>query len=453
MGLMVSTSGRSADESLALDRTRTWLILPSCAVHKVHIFHSCATTSLTTYRVFGDSASHLSFYGGLPADSATRATPRIFLHPQNVPVRTAHLTSHLSSALPSAQHLELDSYWVHIRQGMLIAICIHVAFGIAGLVMGAPALAWLQVVSVAVYSTCYVLSFRGERNIVTALTWLDLLGHSTVAAAIVGPASGFQFYSWILLPLMFTNPHRDLRSKSMFAVGLSVTYVVIDWGLHQVTPLAQLTHSTVMALRYFNLSSFLLAMTLTAISHAECVIIAENRLRAAADTDTLSGLMNRRRMSDHLQNEVKRASDRHRPLAVLLLDIDHFKVINDEHGHARGDQVIARVGEILRQAVRQHDLAARWGGEEFMVLLPDTGADVAMETAERIRRAIFSTVVRSTSSLLPVSVTIGVAGWREGESLETTIHRADLAMYAGKRSGRNQVVLESETATSERRAG
>jgi len=367
-------------------------------------------------------------------------------------VLTANLTSQASSGLLSTQQLEIESYWSRSRQGMLIAICIHIAFGIAGILIGAPALAWLQVVSIAVYGGCYALSFRGERKIVAALTWFDLLGHSTAAAWIVGPDSGFQFYSWILLPLLFTNPHRELRDKSILAVALSVTYVVIDWSLHQFAPVAVLPHSTTMALRYFNLSSFLLAMTLTAISHAECVILAENRLRAAADTDSLSGLLNRRRMSDQLQQELRRANHRQRPLSVLLLDIDYFKVINDEHGHARGDHVISRVGEILRQTVRQHDLAARWGGEEFMVLLPDTRVDVAMETAERIRRAIYTNVVRSTSNLLPVSVTIGVAGWRDGENLEATIHRADLAMYAGKHAGRNQVVLESEEFIADRRA-
>jgi diguanylate cyclase len=229
--------------------------------------------------------------------------------------------------------------------------------------------------------------------------------------------------------------------------------VMVDWGLNHTVPLVQLPHSTMMVLRYFNLSFFLMATSLTAISHAECVNGAENRLRTAADTDSLSGLMNRRRMTDQLQLELERAADRHRPLSVLLLDIDHFKVINDEHGHVRGDYVIARVGELLRETVRQSDIAARWGGEEFMVLLPDTRVGTATETAERIRRAIFTNVVRSTSDLMPVSVTIGVASWRVGESLESTIHRADLAMYAGKRSGRNQVVLESdESSTLGRRA-
>jgi diguanylate cyclase (GGDEF)-like protein len=176
-------------------------------------------------------------------------------------------------------------------------------------------------------------------------------------------------------------------------------------------------------------------------------------LREAADTDALSGLMNRRRMSDQLQREMKRAGDQHRPLTVLLLDIDHFKAINDDHGHVRGDHVISRVSEILQQAIRKNDLAARWGGEEFMVLLPDTNIEIAMEAAERIRRAIFTNVVRSSSNMLPVSVTIGIAGWRVGESLEATIHRADLALYAGKHAGRNRVMLESDVPMAARRAG
>lgn len=351
------------------------------------------------------------------------------------------------------QRLQIDTYWKKCRQGMLMAIGVHGAFGIAGLAMGAPQLAVLQVVSILVYGACYVLSFRDKRQLVTALTWLDLMAHSTLAAWIVGPEAGFQFYSWILLPLLFTSVYRELRTKIKFAVALSIAYVFIDWGLHQATPLATLTTQAIEALRYFNLSSFLLAVSCTAVAHAQNVIAVEARLRSAAGTDPLSGLLNRRRMTDQLQQEMVRAAERQRPLTVLLLDIDHFKVINDEHGHARGDFVIARVGEVLQQTVRQQDIVARWGGEEFMVLLPDSSIEIAMDTAERIRGAIYGNVIRSPANLLPVSVTIGVACWRAGESLEATIHRADQAMYAGKHAGRNQVMSEAYLSVGLRAAG
>ena len=383
------------------------------------------------------------------SDTATRTTARSEECSHTTPVRTSDLNLQRKPGMLDTQRLEIDSYWRQGRLAMLISIGFHVACGISGALMGSPALVWLQVLSIAVFGACYVLSFRNKRQIVTALIWFDLLGQSTLAAWIVGPQSGFQFYSWILLPLVFTNPYRDLRTKFRIAMLLSVTYVIVDWGLHQVTPLAQLSSQAVAAFRYFNLSSFLLATTLTAVSHSRSVIFAENRLRSAAGTDELSGLLNRRRMSDQLQQEMARAAERRRPLAVLLLDIDHFKAINDDHGHMRGDRVIARVGEMLQQSVRQQDLAARWGGEEFMVVLPDTAIDVAMETAERIRRAIYGNVVRSSSNLLPVSVTIGVAGWRTGESLEATIHRADQALYAGKHEGRNRVVQAQQPSVAD----
>src|SRR5262245_57670475 len=120
------------------------------------------------------------------------------------------------------QRLVIDRYWQLSRQAMLLAIALHTGFGIAGLVMGALPLTLLQIVSILVYTACYILSSRGSTRFITPLTYIDLLGHSTLAGWMMGQDSGFQFYSWILLPLVFTNVNRDLPSKARIAAILCV---------------------------------------------------------------------------------------------------------------------------------------------------------------------------------------------------------------------------------------
>ena len=188
--------------------------------------------------------------------------------------------------------------------------------------------------------------------------------------------------------------HRPIRVRVAIAVALSAFYVVVDWWLHSTTPLVAVAPEQLAVMRYFNIACYLLALGVIAAAHGQTVLLAERRLNQLASTDTLTGLLNRRRMTDRMQKEMTMARDQHRPVSVLLLDIDHFKSINDQFGHGRGDAVIVAIGEILRANVRQQDLVARWGGEEFLVLQPDAVLGAAQETAERVRHAVAQYFVR-----------------------------------------------------------
>src|SRR5262245_27110296 len=124
---------------------------------------------------------------------------------------------HTQSSVPGVletQRMLVVRYWQFSRQAMLLAIVLHAGSGVAGLAMEVLPLTVLQIVSILVYGTCYVVSARGQTRLITALTYVDLLGHSTLACWFMGQDSGFQFYSWILLPLLFTNVNRDLRAKA-----------------------------------------------------------------------------------------------------------------------------------------------------------------------------------------------------------------------------------------------
>lgn len=163
---------------------------------------------------------------------------------------------------------------------------------------------------------------------------------------------------------------------------------------------------------------------------------ANQRLTHLARVDALTGCLNHRVFHERLQEELTRRSRGGAPISLIMLDVDHFKLVNDEHGHPVGDEVLRSIGAALRASVRSYDIVGRTGGEEFGVLLPDTCREVAARVAERIRDA-----VAAAETPVPVTISAGLAevpvrGWTASELLRT----ADAALYEAKRSGRDRLV-------------
>jgi diguanylate cyclase (GGDEF)-like protein len=166
--------------------------------------------------------------------------------------------------------------------------------------------------------------------------------------------------------------------------------------------------------------------------------LAVAEIRAA--TDGLTGLPNKRAVTEALKRTFAQTTMMKAPLALLLLDIDHFKKVNDQYGHAAGDQVLASVGATLRNVLRERDFAGRNGGEEFAVLLPDTDIAAALKIAERVRATIAEITMPGTD--VPVTASIGVAGFPDhANTLDRLERLADAALYVAKRQGRNRVEL------------
>jgi len=165
-----------------------------------------------------------------------------------------------------------------------------------------------------------------------------------------------------------------------------------------------------------------------------------------SNTDPLTGLANRRSLEAFLRAAQITSMEAGTPLSILMIDIDHFKKFNDSYGHQVGDQVLRLVARVLQESVRECDLAARYGGEELIAVLPGAALDPCAEAAERIRRRIGEArLTRRTTGeeLSSVTVSIGVAQFRMAESAEAMIERCDRALYEAKRSGRNCTIRES----------
>jgi diguanylate cyclase (GGDEF)-like protein len=176
------------------------------------------------------------------------------------------------------------------------------------------------------------------------------------------------------------------------------------------------------------------------ISTTIALDIENVRLHRVAVTDPLTGTYNREFLQQRLPSEIEAAVDRDRPLSLALVDIDHFKAVNDQYGHGVGDVVLAEVARRLRSAIRGGDLLVRYGGEEFIAVLPKADAGRAWEVGERMRQRVCERAFDVGDGLaLLLRVSVGVAQWRMGEKMPELIERADVALYGAKHRGRNRV--------------
>ena len=169
-------------------------------------------------------------------------------------------------------------------------------------------------------------------------------------------------------------------------------------------------------------------------------------LSVAARRDHLTGLSNRRDMMEQLAGALSRASRHDEELSVLLIDIDAFKSINDSYGHHEGDAVLIEVARTIRNSLRDHDICGRWGGEEFLVIMPSTDGDAAGRVAQRLVDTVRSSGHTAHGQAVQVTVSVGVAALSRGLDLDSLVMQADAAMYRAKYDGRDRVYVMSASS-------
>ncbi len=184
---------------------------------------------------------------------------------------------------------------------------------------------------------------------------------------------------------------------------------------------------------------------------------AQEELKRQSMTDPLTGILNRRAVLERLEAEISRAGRENTALGLGILDIDHFKTVNDTWGHLAGDDVLREVAGRVRASLRTYDVFGRVGGEEFLIVLPGTPLGSVKGVAERLRKAISQPPMSTHKGLLRVTASVGVTVWRGPEGLDSFLERADRALYLAKEKGRNRVEVwapqHSEGASSLLRTG
>jgi diguanylate cyclase (GGDEF)-like protein len=263
----------------------------------------------------------------------------------------------------------------------------------------------------------------------------------------------------VLIPLLMLRKLRDHHPEAralflgvLIFTGTCVNDLLIDFAYVDTVRLVP-----------FGFLAFMLAMAVSladrftaSISHLEHVVaqrtqalsIANKQLAEAARIDPLTGIYNRRGFREEAEVEVQRMFRGGKGFSLVLADIDHFKSFNDRYGHACGDYILTRTAAILRDRVRDVDRLGRWGGEEFILLLPETDSDGAALLAEKLRDTIADNVLEYEHRRHSLTMTFGVATFRKGETLEACIARADAALYEGKAAGRNRVMVGSYQASA-----
>ena len=171
------------------------------------------------------------------------------------------------------------------------------------------------------------------------------------------------------------------------------------------------------------------------------LLVARNALAFEAMHDPLTGAANRRAIMETLSSELARTRRQNTGLSIGICDIDHFKKVNDAHGHLVGDEVLCGVVHLLEGSLREYDRVGRWGGEEFLVVAPGSQEDETGKLYERLRAALAGNPIPTQAGKLSVTVSIGAATWQGNESVEELLGAADTALYRAKNSGRNRVCV------------
>jgi two-component system, cell cycle response regulator len=181
------------------------------------------------------------------------------------------------------------------------------------------------------------------------------------------------------------------------------------------------------------------------IRRHEELVWAREALKFEASHDALLRLWNRRAILDLLSTELSRAKRLQTSLCIFFADLDFFKAVNDSHGHLVGDVVLRSAAERMSGAVREYDHVGRYGGEEFLAVLPNCTAEAGRVVAERVRQHIGDKPIATAPMQMEITVSIGVSQWHPGQEIRDLIHRADLALYRAKRNGRNRVEVDNST--------
>jgi diguanylate cyclase (GGDEF)-like protein len=217
------------------------------------------------------------------------------------------------------------------------------------------------------------------------------------------------------------------------------------WSLIVITPTTETVVNRVLGIV---ITFWVTLATLLHFLGREQAVREEIHLERAT-TDPLTGLFNRLKFNEALAYETARSNRYKTPLSVVLYDVDHFKSVNDTHGHPVGDKVLKQLSRVAKDMLRDTDLLARWGGEEFIILAPGSEGEMALDAAERLRVGFTNLIVDNG---IKTTCSFGVAEYVEGDTAETLIARADAALYQAKLQGRNQVILASNLAGAHERA-
>lgn len=338
--------------------------------------------------------------------------------------------------------------FVVLNHCTLLGLLVHALLIPIFLWLGVVPMAWFNVASMALWCGALLSNRRGYHNLAIFTALFEVAAHSALAITYLGWDSGFQYYLLLASPLFFFTPLLGKPQKILTLCMVVLIFVALHLYSDHHHPLVVLKHSIMTLMFYLNI--IIVFVVQAALSHYYHFIAtgAEERLQDAnrqlahmAGTDFLTGLINRRRLLERMDTDAQGDAG---VFSLIMSDIDDFKQINDQFGHDCGDRILRAVARVMRQHIRRHDLLSRWGGEEFLLVLPDTNCAEASIVAEKMRDSIAMAVFDECGQSLSMTMSFGVCCQRGREGLQEMIARADKAMYRAKAAGKNCVYAVPE---------
>ncbi len=349
-------------------------------------------------------------------------------------------TSRSTEAKPKGSGLVGAAFWTLMRRVAILAGCVDVLYFVLFHVLGPPILAWINLLSVAMYGAAYLLILQRRNALAIFLMWVEVLGHATLGTLLLGWESGFHYFLLMFIPLIAMG--RSARTVLALLALLLACYLGLDAFSHSRGPISPMSPGGLMTVKWFNIVVVFSMFAGLAYFYRGTIVRAERRLHVMATRDPLTGLANRQHFQSLAEHELTRSRRSGEPVALVMADVDSFKRINDQHGHGAGDTVLGHIGELLMRTVREQDIVARWGGEEFLMLLPNTDAAGARMVAERLRRTVGSFETAYAGLGIASTLSFGTTTLQPDESLSDALRRVDQALYRSKAEGRNRVVSE-----------
>jgi diguanylate cyclase (GGDEF)-like protein len=343
---------------------------------------------------------------------------------------------------PTAASYALDALFLGLYAAIgTLTAAVPLAYGLAAALICAAS--WL------VYARGWNLKLRNP-NMVEPLVLTGVAMQLAVVA--VAPQIAFPYLANLFTVFAFGMVGMSVRASvrvwtlEVLAIGAVLLAVGERLGVAAATP-----GELLLSWLYFSLIlARCLMLTVNANRMRERLSNSRNRLTSALEQirdmaihDELTGTLNRRALLARLEQERSRAERSGQPFSVAVLDLDGFKSVNDQHGHAAGDEALKGFARVAGETKRTTDVFGRYGGEEFMLILVDISGEQALQATERLRAAVQAADWSAVAGGLSVTVSAGVAGYRKGETIEQLLHRADTALYEAKRAGRNRVVAET----------
>lgn len=256
---------------------------------------------------------------------------------------------------------------------------------------------------------------------------------------------GVQHFLMVLLVLVFYAQYNNLRFKVAFAVGLCILRIILFYVFFGSESLAEISKRDNNSLQMINTIVIFWCISVVAYIYGkdsqelEGKLIAYNEeLQTLANTDKLTSLYNRRKAMEYIEECCRTSGDK--GFCLCICDIDFFKKVNDTYGHEMGDKVLQAIARVFREEMTDKNLAARWGGEEFLLLFPDTNGDTAFVKLCEIRRRIKDIVVKKDDLEIRVTMTFGLAEYDYSGNYESMLTNADQKLYRGKEGGRDRIV-------------